>query len=243
MGPLLGSVPTARRVLAAAVHPDDIESWCAGTLAGLIEAGAVVSYLLLTSGDKGVGDPALSLAEAMALREAEQRQAAAVLGVQDVVFLRREDGELADSRALRGEVVREIRRIRPDLVFTHDPEHPYPPYTTHRDHRVAGRVVLDAVYPAARDARSFPEHLAEGLRPHSVREVWLYSSAIPDTWIDVAATREQKIAARLAHCSQTPDLAALASSWRERAARVGEPVGLLAARRSWCCAWTEGFRG
>lgn len=225
----VGPLPAASRVLAVAAHPDDIESWCAGTLARVIRAGASVSYLLLTSGDKGVGDAALSVPEAMALREAEQREAAAMLGVHEVSFLRREDGELADSRALRGEVVHAIRRIRPDVVFTHDPEHPYPPYTTHRDHRVAGRVVLDAVYPAARDARSFAEQLAEKLSPHSVREVWLFSSALPDTWIDIGATLDQKIASRLAHRSQTSDPVALAAAWRERAARVGAPVGLRAA--------------
>lgn len=221
--------PSAARALVVAAHPDDIESWCAGTLARMVDAGTVVTYLLLTSGDKGMEDASLSSDEVAALREAEQREAARLLGVHDVRFLRYPDGELDDTRALRERVVRAIREGRPDVVFTHDPERPYPPYLTHRDHRVAGRVALDAIYPAARDARSFPEHAAEGLRPHAAREVWLFSSAAPDTWVDSAATFERKLTARLAHHSQTTDPAALRAGWRERAARIGAPAGLALA--------------
>lgn len=221
--------PCAERVLVVAAHPDDIESWCAGTLARAVDAGAAVEYLLLTSGDKGIDDPARTAAEVAAVRETEQREAARLLGARAVRFLRYPDGDLEETRPLREQVVRTIREVRPDVVFTHDPERPYPPYTTHRDHRAAGRVALDAVYPAARDVRSFPEHLADGLTPHAVREVWLFSSDAPDTWVDVATTFERKLAARLAHASQTADPVALQIAWRERAARIGAPAGLALA--------------
>jgi LmbE family N-acetylglucosaminyl deacetylase len=218
--------PNTGRALVIAAHPDDIESWCAGTLARMIDAGLAVDYLLLTSGDKGFDNPHLTGAEVGALREREQREAAERLGVRRVEFLRHLDGELEDSRALREQVVRSVRRLRPDIVFTHDPDRPYPPYTTHRDHRVAGRVVLDAIYPAARDRRSFPEHLAAGLEPHAVQQVWLFCSAAPDTWVDIAKSFDRKLAARLAHRSQTKDADALRANWRDRAAAVGAQVNL-----------------
>lgn len=123
-----------------------------------------------------------------------------------------------------------FRRHRPRLLLTHDPIHPWPPYTTHRDHRIAGRVALDAAYPYARDPLHFPEHLRdEGLAPHRVPEVWLFSSDQPDHYVDISATLETKIAARLAHASQTSDAAALAASWRRRAAETGRAGGLALA--------------
>jgi len=224
--PFVANPPTGSGALVIAAHPDDIESWCAGTLARMFDAGVPVDYLLVTSGDKGSDDPRLTSEQVAALREAEQHEAGRRLGARDIFFLRHLDGELEDGRALREQVVRCLRRLRPEIIFTHDPERPYPPYTTHRDHRVVGRVVLDAIYPAARDWRSFPEHRVDGLEPHAVRQAWLFSSAAPDTWVDIAAAFERKVAARLAHASQTADPEALGADWRERAAQIGAPVGL-----------------
>ncbi|MDP9356627.1 MAG: PIG-L family deacetylase, partial [Chloroflexota bacterium] len=76
-----------------------------------------------------------------------------------------------ETRALRATLVEWIRRWRPDTLFTHDPEHPLPPYLSHRDHRLVGRAVLDAVYPMARDRLMFPEHARAGLQPHAVTAV------------------------------------------------------------------------
>lgn len=133
---------------------------------------------------------------------------------------------MEDTRALRADLVAWVRRWRPEVLFTHDPEHPYPPYLTHRDHRVVGRAALDAVYPLARDRLAFPEHEQVGLAPHAVRAVWLFSSAAADTYVDITAGFARKIAARLAHASQTTDPAMLERGWRERAAGIGAPVGL-----------------
>ncbi len=152
-------------------------------------------------------------------------EAAGLLGITEVAFLRHPDGEVEDTRALRGEIASAIRRWRPTALFTHDPEHPYPPYTTHRDHRVVGRVALDAAYPLARDRLFFPEHAA-GLGPHAVRAVWLFSSDCPTSYVDIEAGFERKIAARLAHASQTLDAEGLRRGWRERAERVGAEAGL-----------------
>ncbi|HEX6122254.1 MAG TPA: PIG-L deacetylase family protein [Ktedonobacterales bacterium] len=214
-------------VLVIAAHPDDIESWCAGAVAALTGQGWRAVYVLCTSGEKGTSDPTEAPATVAARREAEQRAAARIVGAEEPVFLRLPDGELEDDHHLRGLLVREIRRHRPRLLITHDPEHPWPPYTTHRDHRIAGRVALDAAYPYARDLPHFPEQLRdEGLAPHAVPEVWLFSSSQPDHFVDISATLDTKIAARLAHASQTVDPTALAASWRRRAEETGRAGGL-----------------
>ena len=218
--------PPAGAILAIAAHPDDIESWCGGTLARAIDAGATVRLLLVSSGDKGSADPDADPREITATRETEAREAARRLGIAEVAFLRHPDGDVENTRELRGELAAWIRRWRPDVLFTHDPEHPEPPYTFHRDHRAVGRAALDAAYPLARDPLSFPEHRADGLEPHAVRQVWLFASEAATTAVDIAGGFERKIAARLAHASQTPDPAALPASWRARAAAIGEPAGL-----------------
>ncbi len=225
-----GSGPEAQRsCLVIAAHPDDIESWAGGTVAGLARDGWRVTCLLCTSGDKGSADPTETPTQVGARREAEQRAACRVLGVEEPVFLRLPDGELEDDRALLRLLVRGIRRYRPDLLLTHDAVNPWPPYTCHRDHRVVGRSALDAAYPFARDPLSFPELRDEGLTPHVTPEVWLFCSATPDHYVDIAATLDQKIAARLEHRSQTADAEALARDWRKRAADIGAPVGMPAA--------------
>ena len=213
--------------LVIAAHPDDIESWCAGAVAGLSRSGWRVVYVLCTSGEKGTSDPHETPETVAARREREQREAARIVGADEPIFLRLGDGELEDGRELLGMLVREMRRHRSRLLITHDPEHPWPPYTTHRDHRVAGRVALDAAYPYARDPLHFPEQITgEGLSPHAIVEAWLFSSDTPDYYVDISATLDTKIAARLAHASQTSDPAALAESWRRRARETGQAGGL-----------------
>jgi len=225
-GHLIVDPPGARELMAVAAHPDDIESWCAGTVARAIDAGATARLLLVTSGDKGSDNPRDTAGAVADRREREAVEAARLMGLAEVAFLRHPDGEVEDTRALRGQIVAAIRRWRPAALFTHDPAHPYPPYTTHRDHRVVGRAALDAAYPLARDRLSFPEHAASGLEPHAVDTVWLFSSDHPTAYVDIDAGFERKIAARLAHASQTRDPDALRAGWRERANRIGAEVGL-----------------
>ena len=220
----------SRTCLVITAHPDDAESWCAGSVAVLVRQGWRARYVLCTSGEKGTSDPNEPPAAVAARREAEQRAACRRVGAEEPTFLRLPDGGLEDDATLRGQLVRAIRRERPTLLLTHDPAQPWPPYTTHRDHRIAGRVALDAAYPYARDPLHFPEHLRdEGLAPWAVLEVWLFSSALPDHFVDIAEGLEAKIAARLAHASQTTDAAALATSWRRRAEEAGRQGGLALA--------------
>lgn len=219
-----------RTCLVIAAHPDDAESWCAGAVATLVMNGWRAAYVLCTSGEKGTANPAKDPARVAARREAEQIAACQLVGAQAPTFLRLPDGGLEDDAHLRGLLVRAIRQWQPALLLTHDPVHPWPPYTAHRDHRIAGRVALDAAYPYARDPLHFPEQLRdEGLAPHAVPEVWLFCSERPDHLVDIAAGLEAKIAARLAHASQTADPAALAAAWRARAEETGRPHGIALA--------------
>jgi LmbE family N-acetylglucosaminyl deacetylase len=214
-------------VLVIVAHPDDIESWCAGTICRFTDAGKRVAYVLCTSGDKGTSDPTLTLQQVAAIREAEQREAARILGVESVTFLRWPDSEVEPTLALRRELVRQVRRHRPDLVITHDP---VPPYRLHPDHRAVGRATLDALFPCARDPLTFAEQIKEeGLSAHTVPEAWLFATEVPDIWIDIAPTLQRKIAARLAHTSQHTDPQELERNWQRRARDVGAAVGLEAA--------------
>ena len=220
-------LPAAQTCLVVAAHPDDIESWCAGTVRLLTLRGWRAVVVMCTSGEKGTSDSSAKPHDIALVRENEQRASCKILGADDPVFLRMPDGELEDTASFRGLIVRQIRMWRPYLVMTHDPVRPWPEYTSHRDHRVTGRVVLDAVYPYARDRLHFPEHsAADALEPHSVSAVWLFSSSQPDHWVDISSSLMDKIAARLAHVSQTSDAERLASDWTARAARVGAPLGI-----------------
>jgi LmbE family N-acetylglucosaminyl deacetylase len=148
--------PSRVPIMVIAAHPDDMESWCAGTLARAIDGGATVRQLLVTSGEHGTSDPA-DVPELVATRcEAETQAAAQRLGLAEVAFLRYPDGDVEATRSLRGDLVMWIRRWQPHALFTHDPEHPWPPYLSHRDHRSVGRATLDAIYPLARDPLAFP---------------------------------------------------------------------------------------
>jgi LmbE family N-acetylglucosaminyl deacetylase len=196
-----------KRALCIVAHPDDVEFYCAGTVLELTGRGVSVAFLLATSGDKGTKDPDLSPAALGRLREAEQVAAAKVLGVEDVEFLRHPDAELVESLELRGELVAAIRRVKPDLLLTFDPT---PAYRYHPDHRVVGRVALDAAWPVARDRLSFPSRGT----PHETAEAWCFASPDPDLLVDVTGVLDKKIAARLEHRSQTPSPVRLRHRWR-----------------------------
>lgn len=218
--------PDVRSILAIAAHPDDIEAWCAGTLVRAIDDGATVRLLLVTSGDKGSGDPAADARAVAMRREGEAMEAARLLGIAEVAFLRYTDGEVENAQPLLRDIVGAIRRWQPEVVFTFDPQHPLPPYISHRDHRTVGRATLDAIYPLARDPLAFPMQLREGLTTHKVGAVWLFASAIADAYVDIATAFDRKVTARLAHASQTADPAALPERFRTRDSAAGAPVGL-----------------
>lgn len=169
--------------------------------------GVAVDFVLATSGDKGTEDPGLTSEVLAATREREQLASAGRLGVDRVAFLRHPDAELTESLELRGELVREIRASRPDLLLTFDPT---PGHRQHPDHRVIGRVSLDAAWPCARDRLSYPDAGA----PHRTAEAWLFAGPDPGLEVDVREQLGAKIEARLEHRSQTGSAAALRARWR-----------------------------
>jgi len=193
-----------RRALVVAAHPDDADFGAGGTAALLSQAGWDVRYLVVTDGSKGSDDPAFTPERLVETRAEEQRLGARHLGVQQVAFLRFTDGELVASRELLGAIVREIREFRPFAVYTHDPEPVIitEGFVNHADHRATGLATVDAVYPAARDRLNFPEHIAAGLQPHKVRELYLWGSNAPTYDVDISTVLERKIEALLLHASQ-----------------------------------------
>ncbi len=193
-----GSKKEPRRALVIAAHPDDPEYGCAGTVARWAADGVDFTYLLLTSGDKGSKDPSVRPGRLAARREKEQAEAAAKLGVRDLIFLRHPDGMLENTMALRRELAGVIRRKRPHAVFTIDP---WRHYQTHPDHRAAGLAALDAVY-AAKEVNLFAEQLVHGVEPWRVKEVYLFWTDAPDYWEDISGSINRRIAALLRHSSQ-----------------------------------------
>lgn len=218
-------LPRFERAMIIVAHPDDPEFFVGGTVARLVEQGTEVAYLILTDGSKGSDDRSISTRELIRTRREEQRRAAERLGVSTVIFFDYADGELRNSPDVQRDVVRELRRFRPDLVLTNDPQRYYAPsgYINHSDHRTAGVVTLDAVYPAARNFRYFPALLEEGFEPHYVHEVWLAAAVEPDWEVDTTEVREQRLEAILAHASQVGD----GSRIRERIEQALKEEGRL----------------
>ena len=202
-----GAPAGPKRIAVIVAHPDDAEFICAGAVARWAAEGHEITYVLLTSGDKGSDDPTMAPEQLVAIREAEQRAACNLLGVRDVRFLRYPDAMLVPDLALRRELVRVVRTVKPDVVVCQDPTVRWVEqrYLNHPDHRAAGEATLDAIYPAARDRMTFPELLAEGLEPHKVCEVYLAGAKDPDVAIDITDYLPTKLAALRAHASQLGD--------------------------------------
>ena len=186
-------------VLVVTPHPDDAESGAGGTIARWTRQGRPVVLVVCTQGDKGTSDRDMKPQDLVRIREEEQRKAAEVLGIAEVVFLRFPDQGLEDCSEFREQLVRQIRIHRPETVVTIDP---YRRYIRHRDHEMCGRVTLDAVFPYARDHLAYPEHLQEGLEPHKVWEVYLWGSEEPDTFLDITDGFTTKMDALYCHASQ-----------------------------------------
>lgn len=200
-------------------HPDDSEFSSAGTVARLKDAGKRVVLIQVTSGDKGSPDLDADSSVLAQTREGEQLEAARRLGMDEVVFLRCEDGALMPDLDLREKIVRMIRTHKPDVIITHDP---FRPYALHPDHRAVGLATTDAVYPTARDPLYFPEHLREGLEPHKTAEIWYFGPEHPDKVIDITGTFERKMHALRAHQTQVGKAEELEERMRDRARELAE---------------------
>jgi LmbE family N-acetylglucosaminyl deacetylase len=226
-------LPVPDRALTIGAHPDDAEFGAGGTLARWAKAGCEVSMLVVTDGSKGSWDPDASPAQLAIARQSEQKAAAAVLGATgEVVYLGYVDGELEYSVELRKGICEWIRKLRPEVVLTHDP---WRRYMLHPDHRATGWGAIDGVV-AARDHLFFPEL---GLPKHRPTALLLWAADEPDYWEDISETFNTKLEALLMHSSQAQSTMSNASSEdgpkvfiarvRQSAAQQGEAVGLALA--------------
>jgi LmbE family N-acetylglucosaminyl deacetylase len=188
----------------------------AGTVARWTREGKEVIYVVCTNGDKGTNDPNIQPEELARIREQEQLAAAELLGVREVVFLRYPDQSLEDTPEFRKEIVRLIRKYKPETVVTVDP---YRRYLSHRDHRITAQVTLDAVFPYANDAYSYPDLLEQGLQPHRVKEVLICGTGDPNYYINITDTLDVKIAALRCHKSQIGDRPEI-TEWMRRQATM-----------------------
>ena len=196
-------VTTAPRVaLAVTPHPDDCEGGCGGALAKWVrESGTEAVVVMCTNGNKGTSEREMTPELLAATREMEQRAASDIVGAKDIVFLRHPDGGLEDTMLFRSQVVRAIRRYKPDMVMCIDPYRSTS--HTHRDHRVSGRVALDAAFTYAWSYQHFPEQITEeGLEPHMVEQAYMWGSESPDVFIEIGDYLEAKTLSLEAHASQ-----------------------------------------
>ncbi len=220
------------RILVVVAHPDDVDFGAAGSVALWRKAGIEVSYCIVTDGEAGGSDRTVSRRDMARLRQAEQRAAAAEVGVDEVVFLGYPDGRLTAGMALRRDVSRLIRQLRPDRVVCQSPERMWDRLgASHPDHLAAGEAAVCAVYPDARNPFAHPELLEEGLEPFSVPELWVMAMPDPTHVVDITDTFPRKVAALRQHRSQVGDGEWIEDRIREWAAegarRAGLPEGRL----------------
>ncbi|MCU1457665.1 MAG: putative LmbE-like protein [Actinomycetia bacterium] len=228
------SVP--ERALAVYGHPDDPEISAGGTLARWAEAGSEVWVIVCAQGDKGSNDPATDPAALAELRTEESAAAAKVLGIAGTIHLDHPDGDLENDAVLRGQIVEQIRTLKPEVVLCPDPTAVFfgDTYVNHRDHRATGFATLDAAAPASGNPHYFPEQLRAGLEVHAVSAVYLSGTLEPNCWIDIGAQLERKIDALFCHESQLEDTGKWFRQFlRDRAEAAGREAGL---------AYAEGFR-
>ncbi|HEY1652490.1 MAG TPA: PIG-L deacetylase family protein [Acidimicrobiales bacterium] len=215
-------------------HPDDVDFGSAGTVAAFTAAGLEVTYCIVTNGEAGGSDRQMTRAEMAALRQDEQRAAAAVVGVTDLRFLGHPDGMVQATLELRRDISRVIRQVRPERVITQSPERNWDfIYASHPDHLAAGDAAVCAVYPDSRNPFAHPELLeAEGLEPWTVNELWIMGPGKPSSAVAVETTDtvERKVAALMCHKSQLPDPDATAERIRAGARMQGEAAGLPEGR-------------
>jgi LmbE family N-acetylglucosaminyl deacetylase len=212
---------TYERALVITAHPDDAEFMAGGTIARLCDMGLDTTMVVATSGDKGTRDATIRRQELAAMREQEQRAAARILGVRRVIFLGYPDGFLEEDHDLRGQIVRVIRQLRPDIIVTWDG---FRPGFNHTDHRAVGRSVRDALYPAAHDPHYYAELADEGIRPWRTAEALFAATDDANFHVDIEPYLERKVDAILCHQSQIEAMPReeMIKRWRERASRDRE---------------------
>lgn len=212
-------------------HPDDCDFGAGGTIAQWSAKGIQVSYCIITNGDQGGEESGIPLEEMAQVRQKEQRDAGAELGVSDITYLNYRDGWLMPSIELRKEIVKAIRIAKPDRMVVQSPERNWERiFASHPDHLAAGETAIQAVYPDARNPYAFTDLKEAGFEPWRVREVWMTGSPTPNHFVDITDTFNKKMAALHAHVSQTAHNKELEKMVREWGERNAQAQGLAAGR-------------
>jgi LmbE family N-acetylglucosaminyl deacetylase len=214
-----------KRALVIGAHPDDNEFGAGGTVAKLAAQGWEITFIIATNGNKGSHDPGMSPYDLSERREAEQRAAAAALGVSRVLFLRNNDGELEPTPALRSEIAFYIRHFKPHYVFTHDP---WKHYMLHPDHRAVGFATIEGIV-SARDHLFMPGLGQIGIGVWRPEALYLWSAEQPDSVEDVSEFVDQKFAALREHHTQLDENTGWEERVRQRMAELGQEHGFAAA--------------
>jgi len=220
-----------KRVLVVMAHPDDCDFGAGGTIAQWTAKGIAVSYCIITNGDQGGEESGIPLEQMAQVRQKEQRDAGAALGVSDITYLNYRDGWLMPSIELRKEIVKAIRIAKPDRMLVQSPERNWERiFASHPDHLAAGETAIQAVYPDARNPYAFTDLKEAGFEPWRVREVWMTGSPTPNHFVDITDTFDKKMAALHAHVSQTAHNKELENMVREWGQRNAEAQGLPAGK-------------
>ncbi len=219
--------PAGKKILVVSAHPDDVDFCAGGTLLKWLSQGARASILVCTNGDKGSSSTDWNSDQLAKIRHDEQLAASKFLGLENTWFLDFPDAHLELNLELKNYIARFIRIYQPEVVLTFDPTVRYSTslkLINHPDHLVAGEATLAAVYPLARDYLTFPAHIKEGLKPHKVKDVFLYNFDNANFWVDITNEIEKKFSLLEKHTSQVkrPEIDNFVLNWNEMA---GEKIG------------------
>ena len=237
MAGTLGAIEV-NKALCFSPHADDSEILAGGLLAMWASQGVEIVLCVVTNGAMGSNDPEVVREDLIARRQREQRNAAAILGISEVVFLGHEDGFVEDSHELRIDMIREIRRHKPDVVLGPDPSLYYIDrwYVNHPDHRRVGEAFLAAVNPGATTVPLYRRELYDqGFEPHQVKACLLLASTNADHFVDITEFVPTKIRALEAHASQKP-------SWTDSELAVKGIGSMVASMGGVPYEYAEGFK-
>ena len=220
------------RILVVTAHPDDLDFGAGGTIAQWSAKGIEISYCIATNGDQGGNDPKITREEMKQIRRREQTAAGKVLGVSDIHFLNYRDGWLTPTIELRKDIVRVIRKVRPQRMLIQSPERNWNRLgASHPDHLAAGEAAIQAIYPDSGNPFAFEDLLHdEKLEPWGIKEVWVMMADGSDHHVDITDTFDLKMKALAAHASQTSHMEGFEERIREWGTTMGASVGLTNGR-------------
>lgn len=196
------------KALVFFAHPDDGEFMAGGSMIKWASEGKEIVLCVVTNGAMGSNDPDMPREKLISSRQEEQWEAARITGIADVVFLGYEDTMVQDSHELRRDMIREIRRFKPDVVIGPDPTMYFfaDAYVNHPDHRKVGDALCAAVSPGAATVPLYREELYDkGFEPHHLKAALFGMTNSPNFWVDIEQHMDAKIMSVSVHHTQTPE--------------------------------------